>query len=88
MKELLLKFISEIDEDSFKTVMNCFIFNTEVENIYCMPSKKCFSLSASGGVRIADSDNDLLEMESATAVLDLIKVRVILFHLRNCIFLL
>lgn len=68
--------------------MNCFIFNTEVENIYCMPSKKCFSLSASGGVRIADSDNDLLEMDSATGVLDLIKVRVILFHLRNCIFLL
>lgn len=90
VKELLLKLMSETDSDSFATVMNCSIFNAENENIFCMPLKKCFSLSESGGVSIVESDDNLLEIESAAAVLDLIKVMVFLVlhvHHRNCVFM-
>lgn len=68
-----MKFICEIDEELFSTVMNSLIFNEEVGGIICMPSKKSFSLSASGGIRMVDSDEPL-DMEFATVILDLINV--------------
>lgn len=76
-----MKFISETDGDSFASIMNCFIFNIENENIFCMPPKKNFSLSASGGVNIAETDSNILEIEAATVVLDLIKVMAFLLLL-------